>query len=72
MKKPKIKVGKVVDVGFSNDHFTLRWEINNIGWGEFCFYYKKGKIYVDNEYMDKKTIKKVMAALVDKAILENK
>jgi len=53
-------------------HFTITWYDSEKGFGQFVFYENEfGKICIDNEYMDKEYIKKVLNELVDTAILKD-
>ena len=45
------------------------WSVNGVGFGEFYFYMKDGKIYCDNETMDKDFIKQMLCQMVDDSIL---
>jgi hypothetical protein len=49
--------------------FSLDWSLKGIGFGQFYFYEKDGKIYCDNERMSKESIKRVMCAMVDQCEL---
>ena len=58
----------------SNDeesHVTVAWSAKDIGFGEFVFYYKDGKLRCDNEAMNKDFIKKMLCQMVDDAELDN-
>lgn len=51
--------------------FVVDWGLNGVGYGSFAFYKAKkgGKCRIDNEYMSKDTIKKVICQLIDNAVL---
>ena len=51
------------------NEFTLNWDVEGIGFGQFKFYQKQGVIYCDNETMNKQFIKQVLSNLVDNCIL---
>jgi len=45
--------------------FTLQWGAKGLGFGEFTFFYKDGKLMLDNECMSKSFVKKALCAMVD-------
>lgn len=49
--------------------FSLDWSLKGIGFGQFYFYEKEGRIYCDNECMSKESIKRVLSAMVDQCEL---
>jgi hypothetical protein len=51
------------------DTIHLRFGVKGFGFGELYFYFKDDKIYCDNEFMDKETIKQIINIMVDKSIL---
>jgi len=56
---------------YYRDALVIRWGINNVGFGEFTFEKDNdGNTVIDNEAMDKNTIKKVMNHIIEKAKLK--
>jgi hypothetical protein len=51
--------------------FSVAWSVKGIGYGEFSFWVKDGKLRCDNECMSKDFIKLILGKLVDDAILVN-
>lgn len=49
----------------------LMWAVNDVGFGQFYFYEKDGKIHCDNECMSKEFIKKVLNDMIDDCILDD-
>jgi hypothetical protein len=69
MKKETVEYAYMV---YYNDALVIRWGINNVGFGEFTFEKDNdGNTVIDNEAMDKDTIKKVMNHIIDKAKLKD-
>ena len=64
------RFGKVRDVELLGKHFTIEWVVEKCGVGRFTFYRKGKKLFIDNEFMGKSFIKKVLNVMVDNAILE--
>ena len=54
--------------------FTVEWSVTGMGFGQFYFYTDPadGKIHIDNECMSCDSIKKVLCAMVDQAVLNDK
>lgn len=61
---------KVVDVFIKHGRaFSIGWEIENCGFGEFRFWHENDDLIImDDEHMKKETVKAVLCALVDKAM----
>lgn len=55
-----------------HNSFTIDWTLKGIGFGQYRFYKKDGKIYCSNECMNKESIKRVLNTLVDECELEDK
>lgn len=53
-----------------DDTFVLSWQMKGIGYGQFTFYEKEGKLYCDSERMSKEFIKHILSNMVDEAIVE--
>lgn len=49
--------------------FGIDWSLKGIGFGQFYFYEKDGKIYCNNECMSKESIKRALNAMVDQCEL---
>ena len=49
--------------------FRFDWTLKGIGFGQFYFYEKDGKVYCNNEYMSKEYIKRALCAMVDQCEL---
>jgi len=45
--------------------FRIQWGAKGIGFGEFTFFYRDGKLMCDNECMSKEFVKKALCAMVD-------
>jgi len=54
-----------------HDNFGLNWSSKGIGFGQFYFYNKDGKIFCSNEFMSKDFIKKVLCQMIDECELED-
>lgn len=50
--------------------FGLNWGCWGVGFGQFYFHEKDGKLIIDNENMSKEFIKAALCAMVDAADLE--
>lgn len=64
------KLAEAMGIDVNNDtqarpRATFQWSWPGIGFGEFCFYVRRGKIYCDNEMMSKEDIKKLLCQMVD-------
>jgi len=57
--------------GEKENHITIKWGKEGIGFGQFVFTQKGENLHIDNEYMGKKFIKEMMNEAIDNAILEN-
>ena len=51
------------------DAVSFSWGVPGRGFGQLIFYMKEGKLYCDNECMDKEFIKERLCKLVDNAEL---
>lgn len=50
----------------------VRWARSNVGWGELRLYVREdGQLGIANEHMSREFIVGVLAALVDKAVLDD-
>lgn len=56
----------------NQDGARFLWALDGVGFGELYFYVQDGKIYCDNETMDKEFIKKMLCKMVDDCILTDK
>ena len=55
----------------NNGGFTVSWEAKDVGFGEIVFILdKKNKLHIHSECMSRRFVKKVLVALVDKAVLD--
>lgn len=63
------KLAKILGSKERDPHITLSWCKSGVGFGEFTFYNKKGKIYCNNETMSKEFIKEMLCKMVDDCIL---
>lgn len=46
----------------------INWSVKGVGFGEYAFFQRDGKIYCDNEGMSRESVKKVLCMMVDQAI----
>ena len=51
-----------------NNPAVLLWT-SDVGFGTFTFYEKDGKVYCDNEYMDRESVKDALMFLADSCIM---
>jgi len=52
--------------------FVVRWGANGIGFGEITFVLDKGRLRCWSELMSRRFVKKALAAVVDRAIWEER
>ena len=53
------------------DGCTLNWSAKGMGFGQFYFYNKDGKLHCDNEMMSREFIKKMLCQMVDDCVLDD-
>lgn len=46
----------------------INWSVKGVGFGEYAFFQRDGKIYCDNETMSREAVKKVLCMMVDQAV----
>ncbi len=46
----------------------IQWSVKGVGFGEYAFFQRDGKIYCDNETMSRESVKKVLCLMVDQAV----
>jgi hypothetical protein len=51
---------------------VINWSEKGRGFGEYVFWQQNGKIFCDNEFDSKKTIKRILCKMVDQAELRDK
>lgn len=48
--------------------FIIEWSVKGVGFGEYAFWMKDGKIHCDNEAMSRESVKRVLCMMVDQAV----
>ena len=60
---------QMADRKVMNPSIFVQWSEKGMGFGEFAFYNKGGKVYCDNECCDREFIKKMLCKMVDDCVL---
>jgi hypothetical protein len=65
------RMRKTNGLALKKRHFqpiVIQWSLKGVGFGEYVFFQRDGKIYCDNEAMSRDSVKKVLCLMVDQAI----